>query len=148
MPQSLRTPVLLQSLRILIWFGGWLIDWVNVACTSFPFFLENHLEFDLPSCFMRRLITRPIGRLDLADFFLGSIDFQSAQTLKQKRGAKILRHIFVLSHLTVYFRYCFFNNSKNINWSWDLREKVTRWNRIRKLQPDHKTSDQPLYNEK
>ena len=46
-PQSLRTAVVPQSLRTPVWFGGWLIDWVNVACISFPFFLENHLNFGL-----------------------------------------------------------------------------------------------------
>ena len=68
MPQSLRTP---------LWFDDRLIDWVNVACTSFPFFLANHLIFGLHFCFLQRLISMPIGRLSwpgLVGLFPGSID--------------------------------------------------------------------------
>ena len=89
MPQSLRNPLLLQSLRTPLWFGGWLIDWVNVACTSFSFFLENHLEIRLHFCFMRRMITRPISRLDLAEFgrFLsGKFRFLNCPDFAAKTG--------------------------------------------------------------
>ena len=30
---------------------------------------------------------------------------------------------------------CFFHNSKNLNWSWNLSEKFTGWNKIRIFQP-------------
>ena len=59
MSQSLRTPML---------FNGWLIDWVNVACSFFSFFVRYHLSFRLHFGFIRRMITMPIGRLELAEF--------------------------------------------------------------------------------
>ena len=45
MSQSLRTPFLLQSLRTSMLFDGWLIDWINVACTFFHFSVGYHLRF-------------------------------------------------------------------------------------------------------
>ena len=86
MSQNLRIPFLLQSLRTPMWFNGWLIDWVNVACTFFHFFVENHFRFRLFFCFVRSTITRPIGRLELAEFgwfvsgkyrFLKCTDFEA-----------------------------------------------------------------------
>ena len=46
----------------------WLIDWVNVVCTFFPFSARYHLSFRLHFCFIQSMITRPIGRLELAEF--------------------------------------------------------------------------------
>ena len=45
--------------------------------------------------------------------------------------------ITVLSYLIyyVYFGYCFLGSSKNINRSWDLGDKFTRWNKMREFQP-------------
>ena len=42
MSQSLRTPML---------FHGWLIDWLNVACTLFSFFWKTIINSCLHSCF-------------------------------------------------------------------------------------------------
>ena len=75
-----------QSLRISMYFDDWLINWVNVACTSFPSFLDNHLRFCLHFCFIRRMISMPIGRLELTEFgrfvsgkyrFLKCADFEA-----------------------------------------------------------------------
>ena len=40
-----------------------------------------------------------------------------------------------LSYLRFYLRYCFFGNSKNVNWLWDTRENFTGWKKMRKFQP-------------
>ena len=67
-------------------FNGWLIDWVSVARTLFHFFVGRHLRFRLHFCFLRRMITMPIGRLELAEFgrfvsrkyrFLKCADFEA-----------------------------------------------------------------------
>ena len=85
-PQSLRTPFLLQSLHTPLWFDGWLIDWVHIACTFFPFFSKkNHLRFDFHFFSIRKMTFMPLDRLEwssLVGLFPGSIDFQSAQTLR------------------------------------------------------------------
>ena len=47
----------------------WLIDWLGKSCLYFfPVFVGNHPEFRLHFCFTRRMITMPIGRLELAKF--------------------------------------------------------------------------------
>ena len=43
--------------------------------------------------------------------------------------------ITVLPYLRFYYRYCFFDDSRNINWSWYQGEKFTGWNKMRKFQP-------------
>ena len=68
--QSLRTPML---------FNGWLIDWVNVACTFFPFLCRK------PSWILSSFLFhtkhdhyahRWVGNWpNLVGFFPGSIDF-------------------------------------------------------------------------
>ena len=67
MPQSLRTPSLLQSLRTHMLFDGWLIDWIRVACV-FPSFAGYYLRFRFHFCFIQSTITIPIGGLELAEF--------------------------------------------------------------------------------
>ena len=83
-----------KSLCSPMLFGGWLIDWVNVAGTPFPFFLENHCRFGLHFCFIRRMITMPIGRQELAEFgrfvagkyrFLKCADFEAYPYTKMIR---------------------------------------------------------------
>ena len=90
MPQSLRTPFLLQSLRTPLWFDGWLIDWVDIACTSFPFFLKkNHLRFGLHFCFIQWMIPMPIGRLEVGRVWLvfsGKYQFLKCADFEAKTG--------------------------------------------------------------
>ena len=131
-----------------MWFGGlfdwlldWLIDWVNVACASFPFFLKNRLEFCVHVYFIRRSITRPIGRLDLAEFgrclsgkygFLKCADFEAyPRTVYCRIPYSLHKHLWQSSHPwrnLLHEPACFTveegSNAFSEPWSWSATTKL------------------------
>ena len=68
----------------------WLIGWLDKHCLYFfSIFLGNHLRFGLYFCFRQRMITRPIDRLELAEFgpfVSGKYRFSKCADFEAKTG--------------------------------------------------------------
>ena len=126
---------------VFCWLIDWLIDWVKIACTFFPLFLENRLKFGLHVYFIRRLITRPIGRLDLAEcgrFFSGNYrflkcaDFEAyPRTVYCRIPYSLQKHLSQSSHSwrnSLHEPACFTveegSNAFSEPWSWSATTKL------------------------
>ena len=127
MPQSLRSPFLIQNLRTPMLFNGWLIDWVNIACVFFHFLIGNHLRFRLHFYFIRSTITMPISRLELAEFgrfvsgkyrLLKCADFEAYSRVQSINQSTIIKHgsAQTLRHILV------FNQSINHRITWECTD--------------------------